>query len=66
MTINRSNEYILSLIYELIKLPNETEWLEFKHNKENPDIIGEYISALSNSAALNGKINFKFYEVNCC
>lgn len=40
MTINRSNEYILSLIYELIKLPNETEWLEFKHNKENPQIIG--------------------------
>ena len=110
MSINRSDEYILSLIYELIKLPNETEWLEFKHNKENPQIIGEYISALSNSAALNGKtnaymiwgiddhthkvlgtsfkpsvtkkgnealenwllrlleskINFKFYEVNCC
>jgi ATP-dependent DNA helicase RecG len=57
MSINRSNEYILSLIYELIKLPNETFWLEFKHNKENPQIIGEYISALSNSAALNGKTN---------
>ena len=57
MSIDRSEEYILSLIYELIKLPNETEWLEFKHNNEDPQMIGEYISALSNSAAINGKTN---------
>jgi len=39
------------LIIELLKLPKETEWVEFKHNNDKPDEIGEYISALSNSAA---------------
>lgn len=55
--ITRSPEYIKSLINEFIKLPNETEWIEFKHNNDNPETIGEYISAISNSTALNGKIN---------
>jgi predicted HTH transcriptional regulator len=57
MSINRSDEYIISLIQELLKQPNETEWLEFKHNNYDKETIGEYISALSNSAALNGKTN---------
>jgi predicted HTH transcriptional regulator len=39
------------LILELLKLPKETEWVEFKHNNSKPDEIGEYISALSNSAS---------------
>jgi len=55
MSIDRSDEYIVSLIRELLKQPNETEWLEFKHNNFDKEMIGEYISALSNSAALNGK-----------
>ena len=55
MSIDRSDEYIISLIAELLKQPNETEWLEFKHNNCDKEMIGEYISALSNSAALNGK-----------
>ncbi len=44
-----------SLVFELTALPNETEWMEFKHNKVIPDEIGEYVSALANSAALHGK-----------
>ncbi|MBP7799665.1 MAG: hypothetical protein KA072_13680 [Thermoanaerobaculaceae bacterium] len=40
---------------ELCRLPDETEWVEFKVNDFNPQEIGEYISALANSAALNGK-----------
>lgn len=40
------------LIKELIKLPNETECVEFKHNNNEPHMIGEDISALANSAAL--------------
>lgn len=56
MTIDRPTEYLLSILQELRKLPNETEWVEFKHNNDDPDQIGEYISALSNSAALLGKI----------
>lgn len=40
---------------ELRRLPAETEWVEFKHNNSNPEEIGEYISAISNGAALHGK-----------
>lgn len=36
-----------------VGLPTETEWLEFKQNNANPEDIGEYISALSNSAVLH-------------
>ena len=42
-------------IQDLINLPHETEWVEFKQNNFNPDKIGEYISALSNSACLHKK-----------
>lgn len=40
------------LIKELCKLPNETPWVEFKHNNYDPHMIGKDISALANSAAL--------------
>jgi ATP-dependent DNA helicase RecG len=40
---------------QLLRLPAETEWVEFKHNNEKPDEIGEYLSAISNAAALHGK-----------
>ena len=55
--IIRDIEYLKSLVKEIIKLPNETEWIEFKHNNDEPQMIGEYISAIANSTALNGKIN---------
>lgn len=47
--------HLESLLRELISLPYETEWVEFKQNYSNSDDIGEYLSALSNSAALHGK-----------
>jgi hypothetical protein len=40
MTIDRSTEYLLSLLNELRKLPRETEWVEFKHNNGEPEEIG--------------------------
>jgi ATP-dependent DNA helicase RecG len=43
------------LIEELRALPQESEWVEFKVNNSKPDEIGEYISALSNSACLENK-----------
>ena len=43
------------LVNELRKLPNETPWVEFKHNNYTPHMIGEDISALANSAALHEK-----------
>ncbi len=42
---------LTALLTELTALPEETEWVEFKHNNDNPQEIGEYLSALANSAA---------------
>ncbi len=53
----RSAAFLADLVRELCKLAAETEWVEFKHNNANPEEIGQYISALSNSAALAGKAN---------
>jgi len=55
MNNNPSQEYLNGLVSELRKLPNETEWVEFKENNSDPEAMGEYISALSNSAALLGQ-----------
>ncbi|MBM4389379.1 MAG: putative DNA binding domain-containing protein, partial [Deltaproteobacteria bacterium] len=33
-------------------MPKETEWFEFKRNYYNPQVFGEYLSALANSACL--------------
>lgn len=54
MTLERKHENLLSLLRELLKLPNETEWVEFKRSND-PLKTGEYISALANGAALKGK-----------
>ena len=48
-------DYLIGLVRELCKLPHETEWVEFKQNDAEPKTIGENISALANSAALEGK-----------
>jgi ATP-dependent DNA helicase RecG len=39
-----------SLLRTLCEQPRETEWLEFKHNKFDADEVGQYVSALANSA----------------
>ncbi|MBE6313967.1 MAG: transcriptional regulator [Bacteroidales bacterium] len=45
-------ENLDKLILELCKLPDETGWVEFKHNNCDPKMIGEDISALANSAII--------------
>jgi predicted HTH transcriptional regulator len=52
-----TNEELKRLLNDLIKMPKETEWVEFKlnYNKHQPEEIGEYISALSNSGCLHNK-----------
>ena len=45
---------LIRLLHSLTEMPHETEWLEFKVNRADPQQIGEYLSALSNSAALLG------------
>ena len=49
------NNIIDKLIEDLMKLPQETEWVEFKKDNYYHKLIGEYISALSNSACLHNK-----------
>lgn len=54
--INRPDrDYLASLVHELRGLPRETDWLEFKVDFGDLQGIGEYISALSNAAALCGR-----------
>lgn len=48
-------ENLDKLVIELCKLPNETPWLEFKHNNYYPEMIGKDISALANGATLHEK-----------
>ena len=55
MSVERPKQYFIDLVFQLCDQPAETEWLEFKVNNANPELIGEYISALSNSAALSGR-----------
>ena len=46
---------ILNIVKELGSYPAEREWFEFKHNWFEPEQLGQYISALSNSAAMEGR-----------
>ena len=43
------------LLDSLRSLPSEREWVEFKENNESPEMIGETVAALSNSARLRGE-----------
>lgn len=43
------------LVSDLTALSRETEWVEFKQNNEDPKEIGEYLSAISNAAALHAR-----------
>ena len=48
------DEHLKDIVDELRKLPAETGWFEFKENLDDPHEVGEYISALANTAALLG------------
>lgn len=50
-----SREQLLHLVPEFTVLPAETEWLEFKVNNTDPEMIGERVSALANSARIAGR-----------
>ena len=51
MTSNQLNQ----ILKDLIKLPYESEWVEFKLNYHSAEEIGERISALSNGACIHGQ-----------
>ena len=45
---------LTALLDRLRAEPRETEWLEFKANRYEPQVLGEYLSALANAACLAG------------
>ena len=51
----RTEHELRPLLKKLRGLPSETEWVEFKHNKDDGPMIGDRLSALSNSARLLGQ-----------
>lgn len=48
-------ENLSILVQELRKLDKEKSWLEFKHNYNDPEMIGKDICALANGAAFGGR-----------
>jgi predicted HTH transcriptional regulator len=46
---------VAGLVTRLLSNGHELEWVEFKQNNSDPAEIGQYISALANSAALHGE-----------
>ena len=52
--IYMNEQELIELLDELVALPTESEWVEFKMNKGSvsDEVIGEYISAMSNGATL--------------
>lgn len=50
-----NNTHLKELIKELVKQPNESEWVEFKLNFHSAEEIGERISALSNGACIHNQ-----------
>ena len=48
-------QHELWLLVQSLLEQGECEWIEFKHSNYNPHDLGEYISALANSAALVGR-----------
>ena len=45
-------EELTALLDRLRHEARETEWLEFKENHYEPQVLGEYLSALANAACL--------------
>ena len=62
---------VKKILDELFQFSNEREWFEYKENWFEPVALGEYVSAISNAAALVGKeygyfvwgVNDKTHEI---
>lgn len=50
-----TDEELIILLKDLQSIPKECEWVEFKQNNSQPQVIGEILSALSNSACYNNQ-----------
>lgn len=60
-----THDELLELLNRLRSLPDETSWVEFKEDRYEPQAIGEYLSALANSACLgNEPRGFLVFGIN--
>lgn len=50
-----NDKQLIELLNDLVKQPNESEWVEFKLNFHSPEEIGERISALANGACIHNQ-----------
>ena len=50
-----NQQQLKDLVNELVKQPNESEWVEFKLNFHSAEEIGQNISALSNGASIHNQ-----------
>lgn len=48
---------LLKIITDIQASPKESEWVEIKKDNCDPELIGEYVSALANGAAYMGQSN---------
>lgn len=55
MLLKMDNLELQRILSDIQSSPKECEWIEMKHNNWNPELIGEYVSALSNGAAYMGQ-----------
>lgn len=53
LIMNANDPHDIALVNHLIGHGRETEWLEFKRNQDDPEMIGKLCSALSNGARLH-------------
>ncbi|MDQ7022546.1 MAG: ATP-binding protein [Candidatus Gracilibacteria bacterium] len=50
-----TKERLIDILEECLKLPDETDWVEFKLNNYEYNQLGERLSGLSNTACLDGR-----------
>ena len=55
LNIEDIKKKLVDIVTELTSYKNEEEWFEFKENWFEPAEIGQYISAMSNAAAMAGQ-----------
>ena len=53
--MDKNAKFSTLLDEQIASIQKENRYIEFKSNYQNPDKLGQYISALSNGACLDGK-----------
>lgn len=53
--ISMAVDDVAALLMRLLQEPGENDWLEFKQNNDNTELIGKWVSACANAAILSGK-----------